>query len=100
MKICNRLQEIYYRFEHLMLYGIIGVFSSGLDFAVYTGLVDISGIPYIWANCISVWVGITTSFFLNRNYNFKVKDNPRKRFILFLVVGLSGLLLSNLILYV
>jgi putative flippase GtrA len=44
--------------------------------------------------------GISTSFILNRNYNFKVKDNTRRRFTIFLTVGLCGLMLSNLILYI
>ena len=48
---------------------------------------------------MSVLGGITTSFILNRNYNFKVKDHVKRRFSIFLTVGLCGLLLSNLILY-
>jgi putative flippase GtrA len=55
---------------------------------------------YILANCISVLAGITTSFILNRNLNFKVKDKTPQRFSIFLIVGLCGMLLSNLILYV
>ena len=45
-------------------------------------------------------VGITTSFALNRSINFKVKDKTGKRFLIFLTVGVCGLLLSNVILYV
>lgn len=54
---------------------------------------------YLPANCISVLGGISTSFYLNRNYNFKVKDHAARRFSVFLIVGLCGLMLSNLILY-
>lgn len=90
---------ILYKFRHLILYGIIGSFSSGLDFLIYTLLVRIAGLQYILANCISVLGGITTSFILNRNYNFKVKDHAKRRFSIFLTVGLCGLLMSNIILY-
>jgi putative flippase GtrA len=83
----------------LILYGIIGSFSSGLDFAIYTVLVQVLGVHYILANCISVVAGISTSFILNRNYNFKVKDKTGRRFGIFLCVGITGLILSNLILY-
>ena len=93
LTICNK-------FHHLILYGIIGSFSSGLDFLIYTLLVQVLGFKYLIANCISVLGGITTSFILNRNYNFKVKDNTRRRFTIFLTVGLCGLMLSNLILYI
>ena len=89
-----------HRFRTLILYGIIGSFSSFLDFIIYTLLTGYVGLFYITANCISVLMGITTSFALNRKYNFKVKDKTGKRFFIFLTVGLCGLLMSNLILYV
>ena len=94
------LSRLYQRFRNLILYGIIGSFTSALDFAVFTMLSKYIGIHYIIANCISVLVGITTSFALNRSINFKVKDKTGKRFLIFLTVGLCGLLLSNVILYV
>lgn len=93
------IKALYQKFNHLILYGIIGSFSSGLDFVIYTALVQVFGVHYIVANCISVVAGISTSFILNRNYNFKVKDNTGRRFGIFLCVGFTGLLMSNLILY-
>ena len=93
------IKTLYKRFHHLVLYGIIGSFSSGLDFLIYTLLVQLVGLQYLVANCISVVAGISTSFYLNRNYNFKVKDHTKRRFSIFLTVGLCGLVMSNLILY-
>ena len=87
------------RWRQLILYGIIGSFSAFLDFLVYTALISI-GLFYIQANCISVLVGIGTSFLLNRHFNFKVKDHTRRRFAIFLTVGLCGLMMSNIILFV
>lgn len=97
MYILNRL---YNKFRTLILYGIIGCIASGLDFITFTVLVSVTGINYILANCISVLVGIVTSFLLNRNFNFKVRDKSRRRFVIFLLVGLSGLALSNIILWI
>lgn len=96
----NMLSRLYQRFRNLILYGIIGSFTSALDFAVFTMLSKYIGIHYIVANCISVLIGISTSFALNRSINFKVKDKTGKRFLIFLTVGVCGLLLSNVILYV
>ena len=93
------VKTLYKKFHHLVLYGIIGSFSSGLDFLIYTLLVQLVGLQYLVANCISVVAGISTSFYLNRNYNFKVKDHTKRRFSIFLSVGLCGLVMSNLILY-
>lgn len=93
------IRKYYQKFRNLILYGIIGCIASGLDFAVFTLLAKVLGVYYLVANCISVLVGITTSFTLNRTYNFKVKDKVKQRFAIFLIVGLCGLCLSNLILW-
>ncbi len=81
------------RFRELILYGLIGGFCTALDFGLYTllGL----WIPYLWANILSVHAGIFCSFFLNRSLNFKVKDKAAQRFTIFYLVGLSGLALSE-----
>ena len=91
--------KIYSKFRNLILYGIIGSCSSGLDFLLYSLFVEVFGLHYILSNCISVLAGISTSFVLNRTYNFKVKDKTKTRFAIFLTVGLCGMLVSNLILY-
>lgn len=96
----ENVQKLYNKFRNLILYGVIGSFTSFLDFCVFTLLSNVLGIHYLVSNCISVLVGITTSFLLNRTYNFKVKDKTKQRFAIFLTVGLCGLMLSNLILYV
>jgi len=94
------ISSLYSRFHDIILYGIIGTFSSGLDFIIYSLLVKYIIPQYIIANCMSTICGIVTSFILNRNYNFKVKDKIKRRFSIFLAVGLCGLFLSNVILYV
>ena len=93
------IKQLYSKFRNLILYGIIGSCSSGLDFLLYTLFVEVFGWHYIFSNCISVLAGISTSFTLNRNYNFKIKDKTRQRFALFLTIGLCGMMISNLILY-
>ena len=92
--------NLYNKFRDLILYGIIGCCASGFDFAIYSILVRYLCVHYIYANSISVLAGISTSFILNRKYNCKVKDHTIRRFSIFLSVGLLGLLLSNIILYI
>lgn len=88
------------KFRELILYGIIGVFSSSLDFSVFSVLTGFFGFHYLFANSLSVVAGIGTSFALNRYFNFKVKDKPMQRFFIFLSIGLGGLCMSNIILWV
>lgn len=96
----NIILKLYSRFRNLILYGIIGSCASGLDFLLYTLFVKSFGWHYILSNCFSVLAGITTSFALNRTYNFKVKDKAKTRFAIFLTVGLCGMMVSNMILYI
>ncbi len=95
----NLFLKLYNKSRNLILYGMIGSFTAFLDFCVFSLLVRVLGVYYLVANCISVLVGITTSFLLNRAYNFKVKDKTIRRFAIFLMVGLFGLCLSNFILW-
>jgi putative flippase GtrA len=48
---------------------------------------------------ISVHCGIFTSFFLNRQFTFKVKNKTLFRFISFYVIGLIGLAISSGLLF-
>lgn len=95
----DRQFALYKKIRNLILYGIIGGFCASLDFGVYTLFYYFGALPYLWANVISTHVGIFTSFFLNRSYNFKVKDKTPLRFISFYVVGLTGLGMSSLMLW-
>lgn len=103
------LKEVYSRmavwvsshstFRHLILYGLIGGFCATLDFVVYSALCYWDFMPYLCANIISIHIGIFTSFILNRSVNFKVKDKVTTRFLSFYAVGLVGLGISELMLY-
>lgn len=95
----KKIIELYNRFRNLILYGFIGGFCAALDFGIYTGLCYWDIMPYLWANIISIHIGIFTSFVLNRSFNFKVKDKVTTRFLSFYTVGLVGLGISELMLY-
>lgn len=95
----DRAFSFYHRFRNLIFYGFIGGFCATLDFAVYTLLCHFEVMPYLWANVISTHIGIFTSFLLNRSYNFKVKDKTLLRFLSFYAIGLTGLGLSSLLLW-
>ena len=52
----EKAKFIFNKFRHLILYGIIGSFAAGLDFLIYTVLVQLVGIPY--------WVVLPQALFL------------------------------------
>lgn len=89
----------FHKWPHLLTYWCLGAITAVIDVMIFTSLVEFVGIYYILANCISVSIGICVSFLLNSKYNFKVTDDRTKRFVIFFLVGLTGILLSNGILY-
>ena len=95
----TRLLTLYLRFRNFILYGIIGGFCAGIDFLIYTVLCHYGILPYLYANVVSIHIGIFASFILNRSVNFKVKDRTSMRFLSFYIVGLTGLGISTLMLY-
>ena len=84
----------------IFLYGIIGGFSASLDFVIFSLLFEVLAVDQFVANTISVHVGIATSFLLNRKYNFKREDKIVFRSLSFYCIGLIGLGLSQLILWI
>jgi putative flippase GtrA len=92
------VQDNFYRYKYFILYGVIGVISALLDFVVFNCMVALTDCSYIIANIVSVHCGVVCSFTLNRQFNFKVKDQPIKRFVTFYIVAMIGLLISSLLL--
>lgn len=95
----NEIHKLYAKFRNIILYGIIGGCCAALDFGIYSVLCCYNILPFLWANVISIHVGIFTSFILNRSLNFKVKDKAAIRFLSFYTVGLTGLGISELLLW-
>lgn len=89
------LQKYWPLLKEMILYGIIGLTSSGIDTLLFHLLTSKVGIYSLYANVFSVIVGICISFTLNLFFNFKTKDHIARRFVSFFLVGMFGLLLSE-----
>lgn len=95
------LKRIFESNRQFILYGVIGCGCATLDFFAFVGMLSVLGADHtLWANVVGVLCGIAMSFYLNRRFNFKVRDNTTVRFISFLSVGLMGMALSTFLLYV
>ncbi len=94
----EKLKFLFQKYRNFILYCCIGCINTGVDFGVFA-LLDYAGLYYIIAHVISYHCGIFCSFFLNRYYNFKVKDKAVQRFISFYASSLIAMVLSAGILY-
>lgn len=78
-------------FRQLVSYALFGCVCSAADVGVFALLTALVGLQPLVANVLSVAVGLTMSFFLNRRYTFKVSDSPGRRYVIFIMVGLCGM---------
>ncbi len=93
------LQNLWLCNRNLILYCIIGCSGAGLDFIIYTLLTSFSDIHYQTANILSCSCGIINNYILNYFLNFKTHDHFLLRMLSFYCVGLIGLGISSLLLY-
>jgi putative flippase GtrA len=86
--------------KQFVIYCLIGVSGLLLDFVLFYVMIKYLDWHYQFANIISATIGITNNYWLNRNYNFKVRDRPWARFIRFFLVAFLGLFVMSGLLYI
>ena len=87
------------KYRQLIVYCVIGCTGATLDFLIYAALTAFCGVHYQTANFIGASCGIINNFFLNRHFNFKVKDRFLMRLMNFYLVGMFGCALSAALLW-
>jgi len=92
------IKKLMIKYQVFIRYSLIGATGASLDFLTYSILSLY--IYYLLANAISVSIGITNNYFLNIFFNFDVKHDKFVRFLLFFSIGLFGLLVGSLVLFV
>lgn len=93
------ISEEFKLFRQIFIYIFFGGLSTIIDIGIYSYLVHFLKISYLTSNAISSSCGLIASFILNTFFNFKPKDDFFKRFILFIIIGISGILLSQMLLW-
>lgn len=89
MKLPRRL------IRQVLLYGIIGGSCALLDLLLFALMYKSLSVNEFIANVVSVHIGITMSFMLNRKFNFKKTDRVLFRAVSFYLTGLFGLVMSE-----
>lgn len=82
------------------LYIIFAGFATLLDLTTFFVLTTFVGLHYLISNFISILLGITTNYVLNKRYNFNNKSRKYvQQFSLFAFIAIIGLLLSQAIIF-
>lgn len=93
------LSRLYRKHRELILYGIIGASGAALDLLVFWLLTTYLGWHPVPATAVSVSLGIGNNFVWNAFINFKTRDRLLLRFLSFFAIGLIGVLLSMLLIF-
>jgi putative flippase GtrA len=67
-----------YTHKKLLKYIGIGLIGTFVDFCILFVLTDVVGLFYLFSVVVSYTLGVTTNFFLNKKYTFKIKTNFQK----------------------
>ena len=84
-------------YKLLIKYFFIGILAASIELLTFS--LFLKYINYVIANSIAYSFGVITSFTYNRIIKNKVKDKIIIRFGRFLIVNISGLFISNSILF-
>ena len=85
--------------KQFLLYCLIGLSGTLLDFAVYSQILKAKLLDYQAANAISYASGTMLSFILNARFNFRITDKIALRLVCFFGVALLGWSVSAGLLY-
>lgn len=83
--------------RQLLSYALIGGSGVALDLGVFLLLHNVAGMDEQIANALSTTLGIANNFVLNARFTFERRDRLVVRFLRFYAVGLTGIVLTNLL---
>lgn len=81
-----------------LAYGLVGVVNTLTDFCIFALLLYVFEQHLITANSVAFSIAVLQSYFLNNVWTFKnssQKVEHRRQFLLFLLVQIGALVLSN-----
>lgn len=88
--------------NQLLKFGIVGVICFGIDYGLMVFSTEILGIQYLVSCGISFTVSVVVNYRLSMRYVFYSKDEMSKHreFIIFIVLSVIGLGLTELLMWV
>jgi putative flippase GtrA len=80
-------------------FGIVGVSGTAIDFGVTYALKEWAKLNKYLANSIGFTVAVSTNYFLNRIFTFESQGDMTFEYIKFVLIGIIGMGLNNLFIY-
>lgn len=86
----------------LFRYGFVGGVAFLVDYGTLFVLTHYAGVPYLWSAAIAFILGLVTNYLISISWVFQHsgKMNVWQEFTFFAIIGVIGLGLNELIMYV
>jgi putative flippase GtrA len=83
-------------------YAVVSAIALGADYSVLLALTRLAGWPYLWANAVSFLTGAIIAYVLSVRFVFRTHrlHNRQLEISGFVLIGLAGLAVSQLVLFV
>lgn len=96
-ELTQRVHFLYYRFKHILLYTIIGVFSIVCELIVRSVLIVVNIEDNI-ASYTSVSLSVAIAFILNVKFNFNIPNKKlRLALFYFVIISIFSFILQNIL---
>lgn len=90
-------------FRELGRYLLASLLALAVDMGVFSLCLRVLSLPWYWAATAGFVVGAATAYLLSIRFVFRarrLRHTPRSEFFAFVLIGLLGLLITQLVLYV
>ena len=87
--------------EQLFKFGIVGLISFGIDYGLLFLFTEWGGVDYLISGGISFGVSVVVNYLLSMRFVFEPREGVSKarEFSVFLLLSISGLLLTELLMW-
>lgn len=87
--------------RQLIRFGVVGLISFGIDYGLLFLLTELWGLQYLFSSGISFSISVVANYLLSMRFVFRPRKNVNKasEFILFLLLSITGLGLTEILMW-
>ena len=88
--------------KQIAKFGVVGVICFGIDYSLMILLTEFGHLDYLFSCGISFCVSVVVNYLLSMRFVFRSKkdSSKAKEFIVFVVLSISGLLLTEVLMWI
>lgn len=101
MKNSEKQEKMQKLIKQILKFGVVGGISSVIDFGIYTVLIKVFGVNYLISGFFGFTISLIFNYIASMAFVFERKEgaDKRKEFIVFTVLSVIGLGLTELIIW-